>query len=424
MQKKSITHLKLNLANAGKLSSLDAVAEEYQRVVQCFVDGLIDTETREPDKYADIPKLANALSERWLRCAWRQACGLVQSWYSNERINRPSLHNLCIQANANVVVLEKSETASFDYWLRISTLVTGHPVCVPIRLYKNAQAILEQYEKLCGGVTLNKRGGQWYATFVAERHNRKAKAKAVLGSDIGMTAVLTSSEGKRYGELGDAVKYRLAKTDARRTHKQKLNACLKKKGLPTVSLRDQQAEAFVRNGVGRALNQMLAEIPKGYAVALEKLNIKDMRFKSHSLNRLLKAHQLGFICDRLKFKLDEKAIRYRSVQPAYSSQQCSQCGFTFGLNRRTQANFRCLWCGYQNHADVNAALIIAKRFGDDALNALPFRQVETCLALRFMAGLPDARSVSAGQDTLTKVVSYSTQLVPLPGQSSLYDTFV
>jgi len=419
MQKKAITHLKLNAANASKLAALDAVVEEYRRVVQVFVDDLIDAEEREPNKYADYPELAGRLSERWLRCAWQQACGIVRSWYSNERTNRPVLHNLCIQANANVVVLEKSETPTFDYWLRISTLDKGHPVRVPVKLYDNAQSILKQYDALCSGVTLNKREGQWYATLVVERHNKKAKAKGVVGNDIGMKAVVTTSEGNHYGEFGDAVTQRLAKTDARRSRKQKLNACLRKKDLPTLDLHDHRTEAFVRNGIGQAINQMLDELPNGCAVALEKLNVKDMRFKSHQGNRLLKVHQLGFIRDRLKFKLDECGIRYRSVQPAYSSQQCSHCGFTFPLNRRTQARFECLWCGYQNHADTNAALNIAERFSDEALNALPFRQVETLLALRFMQRLSDARSASAGRDTLTTVVLDSTQLVNPPGQASI-----
>src|SRR5258708_4749972 len=105
MQKKAITHLKLNEANDGKLAALDSLAEEYQRVTQTLVDQLIDTETREPDKYADVPALTSGLSARWLRCAWQQACGIVQSWYSNARVNHPALKHMCIQANANVVVL-------------------------------------------------------------------------------------------------------------------------------------------------------------------------------------------------------------------------------------------------------------------------------------------------------------------------------
>jgi len=417
MQKKAITHLKLNLANSGKLAALDALADEYQRVVQCYVDDLTDTGSAQPDKYADLPTLATALSARWQRCAWQQACGLVQSWFSNERVNRPVVRGGCIQGNANVVVLERSETPTFDLWLRISTLTSGEPVWVPLKLYDNAQTILKQYERLCSGVTLNRWDGQWYATLVVERHNRKAKANRVIGGDIGMKAVITTSEGSRYGEFGETVKRRVAQTDAKRQRKQKLNACLQKKGLPSVDLHDHRAEAFVRNGIGQAINQMLDELPTGCAVALEKLQLKDMRLKSRQGNRLLKAHQLGFIRDRLKFKLDERGIRYRSVQPAYSSQQCSHCGFTFPLNRRSQANFKCLWCGYEQHADVNAALNIAERFGDAALNALPFRQVETLLAVRFLQRLPDARSASARPDTLATVVSDSTQLVPRPSQS-------
>ena len=90
-------------------------------------------------------------------------------------------------------------------------------------------------------------------------------------------------------------------------------------------------------------------------MALERLTVKDMRFKSRQMNRALRASQLGYLRDKLKFKLDERGIRYRSVQPAYSSQQCSQCGFTFPMNRRSQAEFHCLWCGFEANADENAA---------------------------------------------------------------------
>ena len=65
------------------------------------------------------------------------------------------------------------------------------------------------------------------------------------------------------------------------------------------------------------------------------------------------------------------------------------------MNRRSQAAFRCLWCGFEANADENAAQVIAERFGDEELNALPFREVETVLALRFMRRLPGARSVPA-----------------------------
>jgi putative transposase len=358
---------------------------------------MISHEIRQPDKYAPVPeqKIFTSLSDRWQRCAWQQACGIVQSWYSNDRENPPELHNVCIQANANVVVVEPSSTSQFDFWLRISTLETGHPVRIPIKLYDHAKETLAQFPKLCSGVTLNRRDGEWFATFVVERKGPKAKSSGVVGVDIGMVSIVSTSDGRRYGQVSTELRRRVEDANAKHRRKQQLNACLKRKSRPTVSLNNDKAEAFARNEIGRALNQMLDELPGATKVALERLTVKDMRFKSRQMNRALRASQLGYVREKLKFKLDERGVRYCSVQPAYSSQQCSHCGFTILMNRRSQAEFHCLWCGFEANADENAATNIAERFSDEELNSLPFRDVETILAIRFMRRLPDACSASA-----------------------------
>ena len=325
----------------------------------------------------------------------------MRSWYSNGRENPPKLQNVCLQANTNVVVIEHSKTAQFDYWLRISTLDAGHPVRIPIKLYKHAKKTLAQFPKLCSGVTLNRREGGWFATLVVERKGPKAKSSKVTGVDIGMVSIVSTSSGQRYGQVSQELRRRVERANIKRRRKQQLNACLKRRNRTTVSLKDDKAEAFARNEIGRALNQMLDELPGRTKVALERLTVKDMRFRSRQMNRALRASQLGYTRDKLKFKLDERGIRYRSVQPAYSSQQCSQCGFTISMNRRSQAELHCLWCGYEANADENAASNIAERFSDEELNALSFRAVETALAIRFMRRLPDARSASAGLELPT-----------------------
>jgi IS605 OrfB family transposase len=396
--KKAITHLKLDEANPGKLEKLDELAVEHQRLVQADVDWLIRHEVRQPDKYATIPEddIPTPLSDRWQRCAWQQACGIVQSWFSNERENPPVLQNVCLQANSNVVVIERSRTPEFDFWLRISTLDVGHPMRIPIQLYDRAKQTLTQFPRLCSSVTLNRRGDEWYATFVVERKGPKSSSSRLIGVDIGMTTIITTSEARHYGEVSAELAHRVERADEKRRRKQKLNACLKRKNQPTLSLNDHKVEAFARNEIGRALNQMLNDLPGGTQVALERLSVKDMRMKSRQMNRRLRASQLAYVRDKLKFKLDERGIRYRSVQAAYTSQQCAKCGFTISMNRRSQAEFRCLWCGYEANADENAAQVIAERFGDAELNTLPFRDVGTVLALRFMRRLPDGRSTSAG----------------------------
>jgi len=199
------------------------------------VDGLIAHETRQPNKYADIPEaeVPTRLSDRWQRCAWQQACGIVQSWYANERTNPPVLHNLCIQANANVVVIEPSRTATFDFWLRISTLEAGKPIRMPVTLYRRAKETLAEFPRLCTGVTLNRRDGQWYATFVVEQRAPKARSSAVIGVDIGMVSIVSTSQGRRYGQVGAELRRRVERAAAKRRRKQKLNGCLKRQGRPT-----------------------------------------------------------------------------------------------------------------------------------------------------------------------------------------------
>jgi len=313
--RKAITHLKLDQANPGKLQKLDDLAAEHQRVVQAYVNWLIAHEVRQPNKYAHIPEqdIPTPLSDRWQRCAWQQACGIVQSWYSNGRENPPVLHTICIQANTNVVVIEPSNTLHFDFWLRISTLEAGHPVRIPIRMYDHAKETLAQCPKLCRGVTLNRRDGEWYATFVVERSGPKPPSSQVVGVDIGMVSIVSTSEGRRYGQVSAELRRRVERANTKRCRKQKLNACLKRKNQPTVRLNDAKAEAFARNEIGRALNRMLDELPSGSKVALERLTVKDMCLKSRQMNRALRASQLGYVRDKLKFKLDERGIRYRSV---------------------------------------------------------------------------------------------------------------
>jgi putative transposase len=57
------------------------------------------------------------------------------------------------------------------------------------------------------------------------------------------------------------------------------------------------------------------------------------------------------------------------VNPRYTSQRCSACGYIAAANRVQQALFSCGACGYSYHADVNAARNILAAGQADRLNA-------------------------------------------------------
>ncbi|WP_233712509.1 transposase [Kribbella turkmenica] len=74
------------------------------------------------------------------------------------------------------------------------------------------------------------------------------------------------------------------------------------------------------------------------------------------LNRGILAAGWGLLVQRLE---DKAAGRVEKVNPAYTSQTCSICGHRAPGNRESQAVFRCVACGHQANADVNAAVNVA-----------------------------------------------------------------
>ena len=110
-----------------------------------------------------------------------------------------------------------------------------------------------------------------------------------------------------------------------------------------------------------------------HTVALEDLNTKAMtriakgtvekpgrNVKAKAgLNRSILASGWG----QLERKLGYKAGRVVKVDPAYTSQAGSVCGYTNKSNRPSQAVFVCGACGFQANADHNAAVNILVRAG-------------------------------------------------------------
>ncbi|HZG70145.1 MAG TPA: transposase, partial [Chondromyces sp.] len=60
----------------------------------------------------------------------------------------------------------------------------------------------------------------------------------------------------------------------------------------------------------------------------------------------------------IAYKAERVGIAVEYVLPYYTSQTC-KCGHVHPTNRKGHT-FRCRTCGYQAHADVNAAINISK----------------------------------------------------------------
>lgn len=58
---------------------------------------------------------------------------------------------------------------------------------------------------------------------------------------------------------------------------------------------------------------------------------------------------------KIEYKAKQYGIEVIKVNPYFTSQRCSKCGFIHEDNRKTQSEFKCLKCGFEANADYNAA---------------------------------------------------------------------
>jgi IS605 OrfB family transposase len=74
-------------------------------------------------------------------------------------------------------------------------------------------------------------------------------------------------------------------------------------------------------------------------------------------------HKWAFnrLYEYVEYKAAEYCIDVEQVDPENTSRRCSECGFTHPDNRESDS-FDCLKCGYENHADYNAAKNIGLRY--------------------------------------------------------------
>jgi transposase, IS605 OrfB family, central region len=74
-------------------------------------------------------------------------------------------------------------------------------------------------------------------------------------------------------------------------------------------------------------------------------------------------HKWAFnrLYEYVEYKAEACGIDVEQVDPENTSRRCSTCGFTHPDNRESES-FECLKCGYENHADYNAAKNIGLRY--------------------------------------------------------------
>jgi putative transposase len=213
------------------------------------------------------------------------------------------------------------------------------------------------------------RVGRWHVAFAVVPAPVPAPGTAeIVGVDRGVTvsAALSTGELLRCPDLSDRERHRLRKLE-RRLARAKRGS--NRRSLLKIAIAKLKAKAADRRNDW--LEKTSTQLARRFdLVRVEDLNVSGMTRSARgtidqagrgvrakaSLNRGILAAGWG----RLVARLEDKAPgRVERINPAFTSQTCSTCGHCAPDNRKSQAVFRCIACGHQANADVNAACNIA-----------------------------------------------------------------
>lgn len=207
--------------------------------------------------------------------------------------------------------------------------------------YTNAQLLINQRHK------------EMYMLIRVEMPDKEVKRKTgtdieVVGIDRGIKNIVVLSNNKFFNSS------HLREVKGRRQHLrnklQHLGTRSAHRKLRRISGRERR---FVRD-VNHKIAKKIVDLPFD-VFALEKLRSVRMAKKNGKrLNKKLGMWSPYQLQQFIEYKAEDRNKTVTYVNPKYTSQKCSRCGYT-DKNNRKGSTFHCLNCGFEIHADLNAS---------------------------------------------------------------------
>ncbi|MHA2172261.1 MAG: RNA-guided endonuclease InsQ/TnpB family protein, partial [Candidatus Kariarchaeaceae archaeon] len=225
------------------------------------------------------------------------------------------------------------------------------------------------------GIELIYRDKVFYLNFVVQKKVPKTKVHCgeVIGVDRGIKNIAVDSKnnfynGKHVRELGR--KYFRHKRSL-----QKKGTRSAKRRLGIVKGRERRFQKDVNHCVSEKL---VGKSRKNSTIVFEDLSgIRDDMKASKRTNRELHSWPFFQLETFVKYKMKEKGMIFKEIDPRYTSQKCSQCGY-ISKGNRNGSQFKCRRCGYRSDADRNAAINIKQEYIDYSIQL--FVETETPLS--------------------------------------------
>ena len=435
-------------ANIGKQDKITAVIKEYRKTAQSISSAQWQRfykEGKSFNKYFDIKHIQTSLSERYKQTCQYQVVSILNSFISNRKndftrmvyrshlpeqikidlftINKygwwfrkelkkidtdtlklarkifkyilsehrnPNFKNISMHLDHKVALMSgkvQDKATSFDYWVRLSTLYRNHPIYIPVKTnpyFENIEGKLKHFCQI--GLKGDRDIALSFIKDVPDEKDSYTPAINKVSLDTGLKMLFATDKGDL---IGKCFYETLQKFDTQIT---KIVSMRQRQGLKVRCARYDKAvnrlRAYLKNEINRCLNRLI-RLYQPAEIVIERLDFRKPNL-SKRLNRLVTNFGKSIIKAKLQSLSEAYGIQITEINPAYTSQECSVCGYVDKNNRQEQEAIKCRFCNTSRHADVNGARNHLVRSSDEVINIYKNKKaVLRVLVDRFLYKLSD-----------------------------------
>jgi putative transposase len=272
---------------------------------------------------------------------------------------KPNLNYCNLALDEKVAKIESKEedkASKFDYWVKLSTIEKGKPILLPIKAHKFFNDKRGTVKKFVQFNLTQENILEVVLLKALEKENYRPKTEKIA-LDLGLNTLFASNYGDMFGRGFSKL---IKKYDgfitllAKNRQKQKLKTASKRYKKLVSKLKN-----YLKNEINRVINRII-KIHKPKEIIVERLNFQSPKL-SKKLNRILSNFGKSIITQKFKNIEEEFGIVVTEINPAYTSQECSKCGYVAKNNRKSQKDFTCGFCKQKQNADVNASRVLLSR---------------------------------------------------------------
>ena len=202
-------------------------------------------------------------------------------------------------------------------------------------------------------LSYNKQQDIFYLHVTIHKQSPESVGDKVLGIDRGIVNIAVTSNNHFFNSK--PIKNVRAKYAYLRAKLQSKGTKSAKKLLRKISRKEERFVSEVNHCISKEIAAMPFDV-----FAIEDLTSIRVQSRTKGVEFTRKLNNWSFyeLEQFLRYKAEAVGKSVVTIDPRYTSQKCSVCGHIYKGNRKGHS-FKCVKCGFQIHADLNAARNIA-----------------------------------------------------------------